>query len=89
MLSLLLGLPDAACERAQGFVVPPDPAKALGEFSEEPGRCNPATDPSQVGQTLLHLRDARLALARFDPREPLHPPSQSQPERKSVLLGET
>ena len=38
---------------------------------------------------LLHLRDARLALPRFDPRAASQPPPQSQVERKPERLGES
>jgi hypothetical protein len=62
VLSLLLGLRDAECERAQGLVVAPDLPEALGEYREHRGRSDPARDPSQLDQRLLHLRDARLAL---------------------------
>jgi hypothetical protein len=53
------------------------------------GAEDPAPDPSQLAQRLLHLRDARLALSRFGPRPASHNSSRSHVERKPELLGET
>ncbi len=89
VLSLLLGSCDAEGERAQGVVVAPDLPEALGEQDEELGRSEPAPVCSQLAHRLLHLRDARLALPRFDPREASQEPPQSQVQRKPELLGET
>jgi hypothetical protein len=50
--------------------------------------CEPVPDPSQLDQCLLHFRDARRALPRFDSRPATHNPSHSQPERKPEPLGE-
>jgi len=46
VLSLLLGLCDAASECAQGLVVAPDPPEACGERAEESGRPEPGPDRS-------------------------------------------
>ena len=89
VLSLLLGLRDTESERAQSVVVAPDLPEALGELAEVRRRPDPASDLSQLDHRLLHLRDARLALPRFDPRPASQNPPQSQPERKPELLGET
>jgi hypothetical protein len=72
VLSLLLGEHVAESECAQGVVVAPDLPEALGEREED----------------LLYLRNARLALPRFDPRPASQEPSRSQQQRKPELLGE-
>jgi len=69
--------------------VAPDLPETLREEAEERGRSEPARDLSQLDQRLLHLREARLALPRFEPRPASQPPPQCKPERKPELLGET
>lgn len=66
-----------------------DLPEALSEVAENPGRSDPAPDPSQLDHRLLHLRDARLALPRFGPRKASKEPSRSQVIRKPEPLGET
>ena len=85
----MLGLREAESERAQGVVVAPDLAEALGERAEDLRRSEPGPDLSQIAHRLLHLRDARLALPRFDPRPAAQNPSHSQVHRKPEPLGET
>ena len=62
--------------------------RAVGEHEEEGGRPEPVADARQVDHRLLHLRHARLARPRFDPRDTSEERSYSQPERKPELLGE-
>ena len=86
---LALGSRETESERAQGLVVAADLPEAIGEQSEEPGRSDPAADLRQLDQRLLHLRDARLALPRFDPRTASKILPRSHEQRKPERLGET
>jgi hypothetical protein len=65
VLCLLVGLCEAESDRAQCVVVAPDLPEAIGQREEDLRRCNPAPDPSQIDEPLLHLRDARLLSERL------------------------
>ncbi len=89
MLALALGLRDPESERAQGVVVAPDLPEAFGKHAEKLRRSEPGPDPSQLDQRLLHLREARLTIPRFDARKASRNPPHCQVQRKPKLLGET
>jgi hypothetical protein len=60
---------------AQGAIVAPDLPEAPGEHRDVEWGSEPGPDLSHLGQRLLHLSDARLALPRFDPRPSLENPA--------------